>query len=70
MVSGEYEISPISAAIMAGSLKIVKILVAAGADLSISDKDGFAPLDYAKWKKNKKIKKYLKKQGGDYDYYG
>jgi uncharacterized protein len=44
---GEYDQTPIYSAIGKGSLDTVKVLIDAGADLSVVDTDGITPLEYA-----------------------
>ena len=45
---GEYNRTPIYSAISGSSLKTLKVLIDAGAEVSVVDSDGIRPLEYAR----------------------
>jgi len=57
------EITPLHEAVIQGDLLMVKVLVAGGADMNVSDQQGDFPLDTAIYEDRDAIAKYLRSQG-------
>ncbi|MDP2205097.1 MAG: ankyrin repeat domain-containing protein [Alphaproteobacteria bacterium] len=57
------DITPLHEAVIQGDLLMVKVLVAGGAEMNVSDRQGDFPLDTAIYEDRDAIAKYLRGQG-------
>jgi ankyrin repeat protein len=64
--NGRFNVTPLGAAARSGHLEIVKILLAAGADVNRVDPDGFSPVTLAARAGKWRVVKVLAEHGGDF----
>ena len=67
--NGRFNVTPLQVAARSGHLEIVKILLAAGANVNHVDHDGFSPVTSAAGAKKWSVVKILAEHGGDFRIY-